>query len=80
MPDQTIQLNLEKEICPYTLIQALKKAKEIEADIKKGASVLEVIVDHPPAVDNFPAEFGKRGYQTKVEKLGPARWQVLISA
>ena len=76
---EIIKLDLEQEICPYTLIGALKKAKELEKDIRAGLVVLEISIDHPPATDNFPAEFSKRGYKLTIKKVGPAKWLAFVS-
>jgi len=78
MEAEVVQMNLEGEMCPYTLILTIKKSKEIKADLDSGRKILEVLVDHSPTTDNFPAEFGKRGYQVEVEKIGSGRWKVVI--
>lgn len=75
---QIIKLNLEGEICPYTLIRTIKKVEEIKGDLQIGRKILEVIYDHPPAVDNIPTEFHKRGFQIEIKKTGMAKWQVII--
>jgi len=62
-------LNLENEICPYTLIYAVQKAEEIKEDLDSGRKILQVIVEHPPVIDNFPDEFGRRGYRVEIEKV-----------
>jgi len=36
MNSETVKLNLEGEICPYALIFAIRKAKEIENDLRSG--------------------------------------------
>lgn len=74
----TVRLNLEQEICPYTLILAIKRTLEIKPQLDSGECKLEVIVDHPPTLDNFPEEFKKRGYQTEIQKLSDAKWSVII--
>lgn len=78
MTPEIIKLNLEGEICPYTLIRTLNKAKEIKYDLESGKKILEVIYDHPPAADNVPTEFQKHGLRAKVEKTGNARWKITI--
>jgi len=78
MEPKVVQLNLEGEICPYTLTTAIKKSEEIKGDLKAGEKILQVLVDHPPVVDNFPTEFQGRGYQVEIKKLSPAKWQVVI--
>jgi TusA-related sulfurtransferase len=80
MEPEVVNLNLEGEICPYTLILALKKVKEIESDLRSGKKILKLIIDHPPAVDNFPGELQKRGFKTEFEKIETAKWVVTIKA
>jgi TusA-related sulfurtransferase len=75
--EETITLNLEGEICPYTLVKTLKKIKEVEEKLKKG-SILKVIVDHHPAVENIPLEVKKRGFQVEYQKLEAGKWEVII--
>jgi TusA-related sulfurtransferase len=78
MKPEIVQLNLENEICPYTLILTIRKSKEIKSDLDSGKKILEVFVDHSPTTDNLPIEFSKRGYQVDVEKLGSGRWKFVI--
>ena len=78
MKAQVVKLNLEGELCPYTLILAIKKSEEIADDLKSGKKILEIMVDHPPIVDNFPEEFKNRGYKVKIKKLGSAEWLATI--
>lgn len=76
--DNVEVLNLENEICPYTLIQALKKADSIDKELRNGEKKLRILVDHPPVVDNFPAEFKSRGFKVNVEKIDQAKWSVTV--
>ena len=78
MEPEIVQLNLEGEICPYTLILTIRKSKEIKVDLDSGKKILEILVDHSPTTDNFPSEFSKRGYQVDIKKLGSGRWKVTI--
>lgn len=75
---EIVKLNLEGEICPYTLTRALRKAKKIKNELESGKKILEVIYDHPPAADNVPTEFQKQGLRAKIEKIGNARWKITI--
>lgn len=76
---KTIKLNLEGEICPYTLTRTVRKVEEIKESLESGKAKLEVIYDHPPIVDNIPIEFQRRGFQVKVEKIGRGKWKTIIS-
>ena len=75
---KTVKLDLEGEICPYTLIRTVKKVEEIKKDLESGEKILEVHYDHPPIVDNIPAELQKRGFKVEIREIGRARWQAII--
>lgn len=75
---EIIKLNLEGEICPYTLIRTIRKVEEIEKDLKSGGKILEVAYDHPPVSDNVSVEFQKRGFRVEIKKTGAAKWQIII--
>ena len=80
MTSEILKLNLEGEICPYTLIRTIKKVEEIKKDLESGRKILEVFYDHPPVVDNIPTELKKRGFQASVEKIKVAQWRAVISS
>ncbi len=75
---EIIKLNIEGEICPYPLITTIKKYQEIKENLESGKRILEVTTDHPPAYENIPREFRKKGFQVEVEKMGPAKWKIII--
>jgi TusA-related sulfurtransferase len=75
--EETIILNLEGEICPYTLIYTLKKLEEVKQDLEKG-KILEIFYDHPPVVENIPLEVSKRGFTCEVEKVSSGKWKISI--
>ncbi len=50
-------LDLRGESCPYPPIYTMQEI----ADMKPG-EILEVIVDHPPAVTNVPKEVTRHGH------------------
>ena len=79
MDPEIIKLNIEGEVCPYPLILTIKKYQEIKEDLESGRKTLEILTDHPPATENIPREFRKRGFLVEVKKIGPAKWKILIS-
>jgi len=78
MTAEIIKFNLEGEICPYTLIRTIKKVEELKEGLETKEKILEVIYDHPPVVDNIPAEFQKRSFQVEVREIGTAKWRIII--
>ncbi len=55
-------LDLQGESCPYPPIYTMQEIAEM-----KPGEILEVIVDHPPAVTNVPKEVARHGHLV----LGP---------
>ncbi|MFH1415378.1 MAG: sulfurtransferase TusA family protein [Elusimicrobiota bacterium] len=78
MSPEVIKLNLESEICPYTIIKSIKKCEEIKEGLDSGGQILEVTVEHSPVQDNFPGEFQRRGYRVDFNKIDNAKWVVTI--
>lgn len=56
IPDRV--LDLTGECCPYPPIFTMQEI----ADMRPG-EILEVIVDHPPSIDNVPKEVLRQGHQ-----------------
>ena len=79
MKPEIVELNLEGEICPYTLIKTIRKSVEIDGELKVGSKALKVMVDHFQATDNFSHEFRGRGFKVKIEKVGSSKWTVIIN-
>lgn len=78
MEEKIVQLNLEGEICPYPLIISLKKFQEIKKEVEAGEKIMEIITDCPPAAENVPAEYKKRGLDAKIEKIDISKWKIII--
>jgi len=75
---EVVILNLEGEVCPYPLIISVRKSKEIEEDLKAGRKTLEIIIDHPPSLETIPLRFKKEGFTVNVEKIGAAKWRIIV--
>lgn len=75
-PNKTI--NLKGEVCPYTFVKTKLALEEMLV-----GEVLEVIVDHEPAVENVPRSIQNEGQKVlAVEKLndtgGATTWRLVI--
>ncbi|MEW6222023.1 MAG: sulfurtransferase TusA family protein [Candidatus Hadarchaeota archaeon] len=70
--DRTI--DIRGEVCPYTFVKSKLAIEELERD-----QVLEVIVDHAPAIENVPRSMENEGHKVlNVEKTGAHEWRILI--
>ncbi len=68
------QLDLRGEVCPYTFVKTKLKLEEIEEN-----SILEVILDHEPAVKDVPRSVKEEGHEVLgVEKIGENLWKIII--
>lgn len=67
-------INLKGEVCPYTFVKSKLALEEMQI-----GQVLEVIVDHEPAVENVPRSMKIEGQQVvAVEKLNDTDWRLVI--
>lgn len=68
------RIDLKGEVCPYTFV----KSKLAMEEMRLG-EVLEVIVDHEPAVENVPKSMQNEGQKVlTVEKLNGADWRMVF--
>lgn len=68
------KIDLKGEVCPYTFV----KSKLAMEEMRLG-EVLEVIVDHEPAVENVPKSMQSEGQKVlTVEKLNGADWRMVF--
>ena len=71
-PDKTI--DLKGEVCPYTFVKSKLALEEMGLD-----QVLEVIVDHEPAVENVPKSLKNEGQKVlAVDKINDTDWKILV--
>ncbi|MEE9605249.1 MAG: sulfurtransferase TusA family protein [Candidatus Scalindua sp.] len=71
-PDKTI--DLKGEVCPYTFVKSKLALEEMGLD-----QVLEVVVDHEPAVENVPKSLKNEGQRVlAVDKINDTDWKILV--
>ena len=71
-PDKTI--DLKGEVCPYTFVKSKLALEEMGLD-----QVLEVVVDHEPAVENVPKSLKNEGQKVlAVHKINDTDWKILV--
>lgn len=67
-------LDVRGETCPYPM----KKAMEAMERLPKGEE-LEVLVDHPPAVETIRMGANRLGYSMEVQVVGSGQWRITLS-
>lgn len=68
------ELDLRGEVCPYTFV----RSKLVIEDMELG-EVLQVILDHMPAVDNVPRSMENEGQEVLgVHQINETDWAVTV--
>ena len=68
------QLDLKGEVCPYTFV----KSKLALEDMESG-EVLQVVVDHLPAVTNVPRSLTNEGHAVlDVSQINSTDWTITV--
>lgn len=68
------RLNIKGEVCPYTFVKSKLAIEEI-----KPGQLLEIIVDHLPAVENVPRSLENEGHKVlEVKQISEKDWRLLI--
>ncbi len=70
--DKTI--NIKGQICPYTFVRSKLAMEKMNV-----GEVLEIILDHKPAVENVPRSMENEGQKVLViEKLNDTDWRIVV--
>jgi tRNA 2-thiouridine synthesizing protein A len=68
------KINLKGEVCPYTFVKTMLALEEMEV-----GQVLQVIVDHLPAVENVPSSLMNEGYEIlEVSQINDTDWSITV--
>ncbi len=68
-----MKVDVRGEICPYPMmraVEAMKKAKPDEA--------IEVLTDHPPALETIPPQAQRLGWDVAIYQNG-AEWRLVLT-
>jgi tRNA 2-thiouridine synthesizing protein A len=69
-----MKIDIRGEVCPYTLVKSKLAIEEIER-----GDVLEIILDHKPAVENVPRALEAEGHKVlKVEQISDRDYRILV--
>ncbi len=69
------KLDVRGEICPYPMMRTASALKKLPGD----ESVLEVVTDHPPALETIPTQAARLGFRTDIEEIGTSEWRIMIT-
>lgn len=66
-------LDVRGEICPYPMQKTMDALDQLPA-----GEELEVLVDHPPAVETIKWVAARRGFVVDVEPIGSSEWRLRL--
>ena len=68
------KIDLKGEVCPYTFVKSMLALEEMEE-----GQVLQVIIDHLPAVENVPQSLMNEGYEIlEVSQINDTDWSITV--
>ncbi len=69
------RLDVRGEICPYPMMRTVTALKKLSGDER----ALEVVTDHPPALETIPTQAARLGFRTAIEESGASEWRLTIT-
>ena len=69
------KLDVRGEICPYPMMRTASALKKLSSDER----TLEVVTDHPPALQTIPTQAARLGFRTEVEEKGASEWLIVLT-
>ena len=71
----TRTLDVRGEIWPYPMMRTVSALKKLSEDER----TLEVVTDHPPALEIIPTQAARLGFRTDIEETGASEWRITIT-
>jgi tRNA 2-thiouridine synthesizing protein A len=68
-----MKLDVREEICPYPQVKTIAALKKLTP-----GDYLEILTDHPPALETVPAQAARLGYVAEIETVGTAEWCIVL--
>jgi TusA-related sulfurtransferase len=69
-----MKVDCRGEICPYPMMRAVEAMKKA-----RPGETIEVVTDHPPALETVPAQAAKMGWKAETRERGSGEWAILLS-
>ncbi|MDR7484132.1 MAG: sulfurtransferase TusA family protein [Armatimonadota bacterium] len=68
-----MKLDVRGEICPYPMMKTVEVLQGLPED-----DILEVLTDHPPALESIPFYVTRLGYRCTIEESAAGEWRIRI--
>jgi tRNA 2-thiouridine synthesizing protein A len=70
----TKTVDLKGQVCPYTFVRSKLAIEKMSL-----GEVLEIVLDHKPAVENVPKSMENEGQKVlKIDQTGEKEWHVFV--
>jgi TusA-related sulfurtransferase len=69
-----MELDVRGEICPYPMMKTMETLQAMGE-----GEPLDVLTDHPPALESIPFYTSRMGYQCAIEERAPGEWRIRIT-
>jgi len=70
----TKTVDLKGQVCPYTFVRSKLAIEKMNL-----GEVLEIILDHKPAVENVPKSMENEGQKVlKIDQTGEKEWHLVV--
>ena len=69
------KLDVRGEVCPYPMMRTVSALKKRPGD----ETTLQVITDHPPALETIPTQAARLGFRTDIEETDTSEWRLTIT-
>lgn len=67
-------LDIRGQVCPYTFVRSKLAIEKMNL-----GEVLEIILDHKPAVENVPKSMENEGQKVlSIDKTGEKEWRIIV--
>ena len=67
-------VDLKGQVCPYTFVRSKLAIEKMSL-----GEVLEIVLDHKPAVENVPKSMENEGQKIlKIDQVGEKEWHVFV--
>lgn len=69
-----VEVDVRGEICPFPMMKAVEAMKKAKA-----GEVIQVLLDHAPALDTIPTQATRLGWEFQVEETGSPEWRMTLT-
>ena len=68
------KVDLKGQVCPYTFVRSKLAIEKMNV-----GEVLEIVLDHQPAVENVPKSMENEGQKVlKIDQTGEKEWHLFV--